>query len=226
MRMAVRGARPTTENIAAMPTTANAPWLSEAVPIQKGSTNWAKPLPIAAPMNSDGMKAPPDAPDEVVRAAAGGGDGLAQAAQAPGPPGLGRPPRQQLVGEQLAGTEELGTEEDDGGHDQAGRHGPHPSQARPVFLREVLETIDEGEEEQTDDDHDDRQARIRDQLGERGHAVEAGVEGQLRTDQAPRGDGGSDRGDHDRGHVPDGERGEDHLEGEEHPGDRGVEGGT
>ncbi len=65
MRMAVSGALPTTANIAAMPTTANAAGSSGV-----GHTCWtnnAKPVPIDAPMKSDGMKAPPEAPDEVVR---------------------------------------------------------------------------------------------------------------------------------------------------------------
>ena len=59
------GARPTTANMAAMPTTAKAP--DSIGDGQISPTSKANPVPTAAPMNSDGMKAPPDAPEVVVR---------------------------------------------------------------------------------------------------------------------------------------------------------------
>ncbi len=59
MRIEVSGARAMAAKLAAMPTTANAPGLSVLIP-HTGASSSPNPAPTAAPMNSEGMKAPPD----------------------------------------------------------------------------------------------------------------------------------------------------------------------
>jgi hypothetical protein len=130
----------------------------------------------------------------------------------------------QLADELLTGPHQARLDPDDERNGETHRQGSQPLPAVEHLLgvlgggERPQEGVPEHHGEETERGIEEQLAGILQPVGER-------LEDALLADDRSRGDGGRHRGDHHGVEVAHRESAEDHLHGEQHPGDRGVEGG-
>ena len=136
-------------------------------------------------------------------------------------------PFSNSVGHRLTGPEHARLDEDQPGNQQPGDHRSQEPHDRSQALANRSTVPTRRRKRIPTATTDDGQSGIEHQLRRASSSSYTPVSiASSCTDQGLGGDRGGDRGDDDRRHVTGGEGGEDHLEGEQHPGDGGVERGA
>ena len=140
------------------------------------------------------MKAPPDAPDVVVRLVA---TALPRARRISIHHTRSPITGQEVVHDGLTRSEQPRLDEYQPGDEKPGDERTEKAKCPGAGAKKAIETTDAVEEEHPDQDYGQGQPGIEDELAESLEAIDVGLELQLRTDNGPGRDGCSDRSDHD-----------------------------